>query len=132
MAAAQQQWLVFSAHEHAFATETDDIIEIVRITDLLPSDEPLPGVIGWINVRGEMVPVLDLVEHFHHTRKSYEYHEIIVTHGKEQMIGFMAEKILAVTQAGQEGELEHCVSEKSLLADVQYLEPKKLAVMRQS
>jgi purine-binding chemotaxis protein CheW len=130
--AAKQQWLVFSAQQHAFAADTNDIIEIVRINDLLPSDEPMPGILGWINVRGEMVPVMDLVEHIHHQQKTYDFHEIIVIKGKDQMIGLMAERILAVTQEGLEGELEHCVSEKSLLENVEYLQPNTLAVMRQS
>lgn len=132
MSAAKQQWLVFSADQHAFATHTGDIVEIVPITNLNTEQEAVPGVLGWVDVEGEMIPVLDLVEHLHHKQLSYEHHEIIVIQGKDQLVGLMAERILAVTQHGAENELEHCVAEKELLQDVHYLKPYSLAVMRQS
>ncbi len=128
-----QQWLVFSADQYAFAYSTDDVIEIVRVTDLQPCTEPMPSVKGWVNVRGEVMPVVDLVEHYYSKKTEYPYHEIVVVRTKEQSIGCLTEKILAVTAQGQEQKLDHCLSPEyvHLMKDLKYINRDQLVIKRQ-
>ncbi len=131
MSAQKQQWLVFSAEQHSFAIHTDEIVEIVPVERNTLTSLSAPGVIGWIDVQSQKVPILDLVAQIFHKTPEYGHHEIIVIRGKEQLIGLMAERVLAVTQLGCEQGLNHCV-EQGLLDSIHYLKPEHLAVMRHS
>lgn len=133
---AEQQnnyWIIFSAENHTFACSMKEVIEIVRVTDLLPCTEAMPAVVGWVNVRGEMVPVVDLVDHLFKQNHDYAHNEIIILKTKDQMLGCIAERILAVSAPGQESELDHCFSEDNpqFLKDITYLDSSNLMMMRQ-
>lgn len=133
---AEQQnnyWIIFSAENHTFACSMKEVIEIVRVTDLLPSTEPMPSVVGWINVRGDMVPVVDLVEHIFDKNHDYIHNEIIVLKTTGQTIGCVAERILAVSSPGQENELNHCFTDENsqFFKEITYLDSSNLKIMRQ-
>lgn len=131
MDSAKQQWLVFSATQHSFAVDTSEIVEIVPVVQKEPEKADLPGVLGWIEVQDEKVPVIDLVGRFHH-KQSYPQNEIIVVKGAEQLIGLMAERVIAVTTCGDEAKLHHCIHEPNLISDVMYLSPNSIAIARHS
>lgn len=131
MDSATQQWLVFSATQYSFAVDTNEIVEIVPVSQREPEQADLPGVVGWIEVRDEKVPIIDLVANFYQAQ-SYPQNEIIVVKGKDQLIGIAAERVLAVTTQGQEPALPSSVHERAMIQEVMYLKPETLRVERHS
>lgn len=126
---AAQQWLVFSAENHAFAFQSSDVIEIIRVSDLIPNSEPIPGVLGWVNSQGKTLAVVDLIENLYKVKKHYLCNEIIVVKGKEKTIGVAVEKLLAVMQPGTSSDLDCLTGEASrAVKGVRYLKAAELSL----
>lgn len=53
-------WLRFVLAEQYFAVEVLKVQEVLRVPDILPLRGAAPAMIGMMNLRGQIVPVLDL------------------------------------------------------------------------
>ncbi|MFN3843802.1 MAG: chemotaxis protein CheW [Rehaibacterium terrae] len=53
-------WLRFALAEQYFAVEVLKVQEVLRVPDILPLRGAAPAMIGMMNLRGQIVPVLDL------------------------------------------------------------------------
>ncbi|MFM7315919.1 MAG: chemotaxis protein CheW, partial [bacterium] len=57
-----KQWVVFQVNGQEYGLSVDQVIEVLRMALLTPVAEAPRGFAGILNLRGNAVPVLDLVE----------------------------------------------------------------------
>jgi purine-binding chemotaxis protein CheW len=62
---ANEQFLVFGLNGNRFAVSLTVVQRVVRIVEITPIPEPPAGVLGVINVAGQVIPVIDLREQLH-------------------------------------------------------------------
>jgi len=56
-----RQWVVFRVAEQEYALGVDQVVEVLRMASLTPVAESPAGFAGILNLRGQAVPVLDLI-----------------------------------------------------------------------
>lgn len=56
-----EQWVVFQTGGQEYALSVDQVVEVLRMALLTPVAEAPIGFAGILNLRGQAVPVLDLV-----------------------------------------------------------------------
>ena len=56
----QSQWVVFSLQGHEYALPVGSVVEALRMVAVTPVPEAPPWLVGVINLRGRVIPVMDL------------------------------------------------------------------------
>lgn len=56
----QVQWLTFRLSSGEYALEVGDVVEVLRMVALAPMPEAPPWLVGLLNLRGRVMPVIDL------------------------------------------------------------------------
>ncbi len=91
--------LLFALGEDFYRVELLRLKGVVAWPDLQPSEER--GVLGWLNLRGEQVPVIDLNELVHGTPTERLLGSRILlldctSRGKTRTVGALASKVFAM------------------------------------
>lgn len=91
------QWVLFGLGEEEYAVSATQVQEIVRATNItLVPNMPL-FVKGICNLRGKIVPIIDLKERFAiHGETDPAKARIIVAHVENQMVGFTVDSVTGV------------------------------------
>ena len=97
---ARTDMLVFKLGEQLFAVEIMHVLEVVRLTDITRVPNAPAFVLGVINLRGTITPILDL-----HTRfglgqvQRTEKCRIIVVQIRSQPVGFLVDSVSKIIHA---------------------------------
>lgn len=93
----QVQLVTFSLDDQEFALPLSSIVQVVRMVAITPVPEAPEIVKGMINVRGKVVPVIDLRRRFGLPSKPYglNTHLLIVRHAG-QMIALVVDAVSGV------------------------------------
>jgi len=91
--------LLFALGEDYYRVELLRLKGVVAWPDLQPSEER--GVLGWLNLRGEQVPVIDLNQLIHGapTERLLGSRILLLectSHGKTRTVGALASKVFAM------------------------------------
>lgn len=98
-AGASLEVLEFSLARESYAVETRFVREVHPLRDLTPLPCTPPFVLGIVNVRGRILPVLDIKKFFGLPDQGLtDLHRIILVHGNDLELGLLADSILG-TQA---------------------------------
>jgi purine-binding chemotaxis protein CheW len=62
---AKEQFLVFGLNGNRFAISLTVVQRVVRVVEITPVPEPPAGVLGFVNVAGQIIPVIDLRQQLH-------------------------------------------------------------------
>jgi purine-binding chemotaxis protein CheW len=90
----QLQLVSFSVGEELFAVDILSVQEINRMLELTKVPQSPEGIEGIINLRGRIIPVLDLRIHFHLTASDLdEQSRIIVVEVLGNTIGFIVDSV---------------------------------------
>jgi purine-binding chemotaxis protein CheW len=94
--------LEFGLAKERYALETRHIVAVQPLRDLTP----LPGIphflLGIVNVRGRIVPVLDLKKFFELPEQGLtDLHRVILVHGDDIELGVLADVTRGVLQMPQ-------------------------------
>jgi len=90
----QLQLVSFSVGEELFAVDILSVQEINRMLELTKVPQSPEGIEGIINLRGRIIPVLDLRIHFHLTASELdEQSRIIVVEVLGNTIGFIVDSV---------------------------------------
>lgn len=110
-------FLVFSMSGVSFAMDPSAVREILWLPEITPIAEAPPYIIGVINLRGRVMPVMDLKVRLGQTSRKYSTtNSVIITHTKEMHLGLIVDEVRDVVQVplenielspfhDQEGEL---------------------------
>jgi purine-binding chemotaxis protein CheW len=89
--------LEFSLASERYALETRHVQEVQPLRELTPLPCTPPFVLGIVNVRGRILPVLDLKRFFELPERGLtDLHRIILVRGNELELGLLADVIVGV------------------------------------
>jgi len=89
--------LEFSLAQERFAVETRYLREVYPLKELTPLPGTPPFVLGIVNVRGRILPVLDIKRFFELPEQGLtDLHRIILVHGRDLELGLLADAIVGV------------------------------------
>lgn len=89
--------LEFGLARERYAVETRYVREVYPLADLTPLPGTPPFVVGIVNVRGRILPVLDIKRVFDLPEQGItDLHRIILVHGDDLELGLLADAIVGV------------------------------------
>ncbi len=98
-----QTFLIFSLHGSLFAVNSMIVREIVWLPELTPIEEEPEFISGVFNLRGKIVPVIDLNLLFGHARERYHISDrLIVLEDKSITMGIIVHDVLDVKSIPEE------------------------------
>jgi purine-binding chemotaxis protein CheW len=101
--AATRQVVVFVLDQEEYAVPIQSVKEVVKIPKITLVPNGQAFVLGVINLRGQIVPVLDLEELFHlpHEHESKPEHIIITEDDAHTLIGIQVDKVSEVLRIAE-------------------------------
>lgn len=88
-----QSFLVFSLNGLLLAVDTFAVSEILWLMEITPLEEAPPYVVGAINLRGKVIPIIDLNVRFgHEPRKYLPSNSVIVIESNQVRIGVVVDE----------------------------------------
>lgn len=98
----QLQLVTFEVASEEFAVDILSVQEINRMMDLTRVPQSPPEVEGVINLRGKIIPVLDLRKRFHlQVSDRNEHNRIVVVEVHGRVIGFIVDRVHEVLRISQ-------------------------------
>lgn len=90
----ENTYLTFYSYNKLFGIKIENVVQIISYQPVSKIPEFPPYAIGVINLRGEVVPIIDFCMRFGEKQKEYtERTCIIVTKIKNRYIGFIVEAV---------------------------------------
>lgn len=87
-------YLIFSLHELFYGIDTLRVQEIVNLPELIPVIAAPPNVVGVVNLRSRIVPVLDLGAQFGLSSETYSLSDrVIFLEHQDKMIGVIVNQV---------------------------------------
>jgi purine-binding chemotaxis protein CheW len=83
------------AHEH-YGLESSYIREVYPLKEITPLPCTPPFVLGIINLRGQILSVIDLKKFFNLPDQNLTLHKVIVVHTAEMELGILVDAVLGV------------------------------------
>ncbi|MGK7924711.1 MAG: chemotaxis protein CheW [Spirulina sp.] len=94
-----QTYLTFSLGQSVYGIETSAVEEIFFLPEVTPILDAPREIVGLINLRGEILPIIDLYLRFGYHPLEYSLTDsIIVIHWQNRRIGIIVEKVREVRQ----------------------------------
>ncbi len=89
-----QSYLLFSLHGLLYGVETLDVREIVLLPELMPLVSATAGIVGIINLRDRIVPIMDLDLHFGQQPSAYQLSDrIIFLEHQDALMGIIVNQV---------------------------------------
>lgn len=86
--------LTFTYHGSHFAVDVHATREILFLPELTPVEEAPPYIVGVFNLRGKIVPVMDIELCFRHEPPRYRTSDsVIIVHGEDVVRGIIANDV---------------------------------------
>lgn len=90
----ENQFVTFLINKESYGVEVLKVKEILGMTDITPVPNSLIFMKGVINLRGEVVPVVDMRLKFEMTEKEYDtFTVIIIVEVKRRLIGMIVDAV---------------------------------------
>src|ERR1019366_3735169 len=94
---ASLELLEFRLAQESYALETRHVREVYPLRDLTPLPGTPPFVLGIVNVRGRITPVIDIKKFFDLPDKGLtDLHRVILVRGNDLELGLLADVIVGV------------------------------------
>ncbi len=91
------QWVTFSLEDETYGIDVMQVQEVLRVSEIAPVPGAPPYVLGIINLRGNVVSVIDARTRFGlPTRESTPMTRIIVIEAQQQIIGILVDSVAEV------------------------------------
>ncbi|MDR1070896.1 MAG: chemotaxis protein CheW [Gracilibacteraceae bacterium] len=100
---ALNQYLTFAIDEQSFGISISDVVEIISLCPIARVPQFSGYAKGIINLRGRIIPVVDVRLRFHMLEKPYDSRTcIIITNINELDIGFIVDEVQEVVDIDQD------------------------------
>lgn len=97
------KYLTFWTDKQLFGVPISDVVQIIGKQEITPIPDSPTYAKGVINLRGDIIPVIDVRLRFKKEEVEYDEHTcIIVTKIEENHIGFIVDSVDEVTTIGDE------------------------------
>lgn len=91
------QYVVFELTDEKYAIKISDVYEIIKLQNITPIHNSKPFLEGVINLRGKIIPVVNLHKKFGLTNYTpTKKTRIIVVKSRDEIIGIVVDKVLQV------------------------------------
>ncbi len=91
------QWVTFQLGEETYGVNVMQVQEVLRVTEIAPVPGAPDYVLGIINLRGNVVTVLDTRKRFGmETRDSDDSSRILIIESAEQVVGILVDSVSEV------------------------------------
>lgn len=91
------QLIVFRTGDEEFCVPIDEVLEIIKVGDITPIPDAPTFMKGIINVRGDIVAIIDLKSRFYLQAAGYaKSKHIIITKQENVLFGLMVDEVLEV------------------------------------
>lgn len=100
------KYMTFKAGDEYYGLKIQYVNEIISFQDITPVPETEDYIMGLINLRGKIIPVIDVHRRF--KKKTFEYNDrtcIIVISVKSTVVGLVVENIAEVVEIQEENIL---------------------------
>lgn len=95
--AHDQQWVTFKLSNETYGINVLDVREVLRVSDITPVPGVPHYVLGMINLRGNVVTVLDARRRFGlEPKKPDELSRIVIIESDEQVVGILVDAVAEV------------------------------------
>ncbi|MCI9199500.1 MAG: purine-binding chemotaxis protein CheW [Lachnospiraceae bacterium] len=104
--AQKGMYMTFLSGNECYGLKIQYVNEIIGFQDITPVPETENYIMGLINLRGKIIPVIDV--HIRFNREPFEYNDrtcIIVVDVKSTLVGLIVEKIAEVVEIQDENIL---------------------------
>lgn len=93
------QFLVFSINTRLYSFLIDEVVEILRVPTITKIPGINPVIEGVINLRGSIIPVVNLHKRFNLPKpKKNKKNRIIIVQGRNENIGLIVDEVKMVTK----------------------------------
>jgi len=100
---ASAPYLIFDLHHSLYAIPAVAVREIFELPELTPLRESPPHLVGIINLRGQIVPVIDLNTRLGYGRQPYRLQDsVIVLEDDEELAGIIVSGVRGVKNINEE------------------------------
>jgi purine-binding chemotaxis protein CheW len=90
----EKQFVTFTLEEEIYGIEVLKVHEIIGMTQITHVPNTLPFMKGVINLRGSVVPVIDIRNKFSMAERTYDtFTVIIITEVNERLIGIIVDSV---------------------------------------
>lgn len=101
------QIIIFTLSGEKYAIESSSVREVRQLRDLTPLPCTPPFVLGIVNIRGQILSVIDIRHLFHVSISAISnMNRLIITRSNHMEMGFLADEILGVHQIAKEAVQE--------------------------
>ena len=100
----EQQFVVFKLDGEEFGVPILEVKEIVKNTEITPVPDSPPFILGVINLRGKVAPVMDMEKRFNLIRENQITPEHIIMYEDEtnNLLGIQVDQVLGVLKVATE------------------------------
>lgn len=97
MSDLETQYVTFELDNQAYGVNVSEVVEVIRIVGMSESPEAVSYVVGLINIRGQVVPVVDMRARLHLGAAEYSLATpILVTSSKGASVGLIVDRVREV------------------------------------
>lgn len=108
----QNQYIVFSLEEKYYAISLSKVVEVIRAVELILLPDAPDILLGLINVKGKMIPVINIRKQFHLPDRRIELQDrIIIFQTSTRAIAFIVDKIEDVVEFSQVDKAQQIFSD---------------------
>lgn len=97
------QIVVFELDTEEYAVPVSDVLEVMKMSEITPVPDSAPAILGFINLRGKIIPILSLEVRFHlkrHHSDAGTKHIMIVDAG-DAPFGILVDTVIEVARIEQ-------------------------------
>ncbi len=92
-----RQLVIFKLANEEYGCDIDSVKEVLKMVKITPLPETLDFIEGVINLRGEVIPVLDLRKRIGlETEQSFDNSSIVIVEAAERTVGLIVDEISEV------------------------------------
>ncbi len=103
VAKRERQIVAFSLGSETYGVEIGQVREIIPVQKIVPVPRAPEFVEGIINLRGKVIPVLDLRKHFGFAKaEQTPEHRIVLTESNGESIGVIVDSVSSVLRISQD------------------------------
>ena len=100
---ASSQYFVFALEDQRYALALAVVLKVIRAVELTSLPETPENLVGLLNLRGEIVPVLNIRKRFHLPSHDVDIDDrIVICKAGPRTIAFMADVVVGVVELDPE------------------------------
>ena len=119
MSKVENQYVTFELDDQSYGVNVSEVVEVIRMVGMSESPEAVPYVVGLMNIRGHVVPVVDMRARLNLGTAKYTLATpILVARSNDASIGLVVDRVLevktfedkAIEKPNQKFSRSHCVT----------------------